>query len=405
MTREGHGGAETRRRITIVSRIYTPEPSAGSMRLQALVSELVRRGHDVRVITTKPPRHIPLTPSDGEVVHRWPVLRDRAGYVRGYLQYMSFDIPVFLRLIFGRRTDVYVVEPPPTTGVVARVAARIRRRPYVYYAADIWSDAAQMTGAAGWVIRAVRQMETFALRGAADNLIVSDGVVRRITELAPTAEMTTVGHGVDTALFTPEGPSIAEACDVVYVGTMSEWHGAGVAVEALALVMRDDPEVTAAFIGQGADKPALQAAARRHGIADRIRFLPPVPAAVAASWTRSARVALATLKPGQGYDFAVPTKLYAAMAAGTPVAFAGPEPLRSVVQEERLGASAPFEAEAYADAIRALLAANDGSPRTELAEWAERHVSARAVAERAADAVLRASVGRVVEDAGRSLQA
>src|SRR5690606_31466811 len=105
---------------------------------------------------------------------------------RGYLQYMSFDIPVFLRLIFGRRTDVYVVEPPPTTGVVARVAARIRRRPYVYYAADIWSDAAQMTGAAGWVIRAVRQMETFALRGAADNLIVSDGVVRRITELAPT---------------------------------------------------------------------------------------------------------------------------------------------------------------------------------------------------------------------------
>lgn len=389
-------GAQTpdvgsRRRITIVSRIYTPEPSAGSMRLQALADELLRRGQQVRVVTTKPPRSIPAGPSSGECIARWPVLRDRAGYVRGYLQYMSFDLPVFLRILFGPRADVYVVEPPPTTGAVVRVAAWLRRTPYVYYAADIWSDAAQMTGAADWVIRAVRGVEKLALRGARDNLVVSDGVVARIAEMAPGAAMETVGHGVDTDLFAPDGPRLDDPYDVVYVGTMSEWHGAGVAIDALAAVMAEDASLRAAFIGQGADKEALQAAAEAHGISDRVLFLPPIPAAEAAMWVRSARVALATLKPGEGYDFAVPTKLYAAMAVGTPVAYSGPEPLRSLVAESKLGTSASFDADEYARALRELLARSHGTPEQHLVDWAHRNVSARSVASRAADAVLRAA--------------
>ncbi|MDO5500237.1 MAG: hypothetical protein Q4F67_11230 [Propionibacteriaceae bacterium] len=36
-----------------------------------------------------------------------------------------------------------IVEPPPTTGLVVRVACALRRTPYVYYAADLWSVAAE----------------------------------------------------------------------------------------------------------------------------------------------------------------------------------------------------------------------------------------------------------------------
>ena len=79
-----------------------------------------------------------------------PVLRDEAGYVRGYAQYMSFDLPLALRLLAGRRPDLVVAEPPPTTGAVVRVIAALRGVPYAYYAADVWSDASQATGAPGW---------------------------------------------------------------------------------------------------------------------------------------------------------------------------------------------------------------------------------------------------------------
>ncbi|WEK62696.1 MAG: glycosyltransferase family 4 protein [Candidatus Microbacterium colombiense] len=389
MARDHGGQVEPRpHRITIVSRIYAPEPSAASLRLEALTREFTRRGHEVRVLTTRPPRDAVSASHGGAVIDRWPVLRDRSGYVRGYLQYMSFDVPLFLRMVFGPRADAYVIEPPPTTGAVARLASRIRRRPYVYYAADIWSDAAQMTGAAGWVIGVVRWLERFALRGADSNLVVSDGVVSRIASLAPGAKTSPVGHGVDTELFSPRGPHIADPADIVYMGTMSEWHGAGVAVEALAIVMSADPHVTAAFIGQGADRDALHAAAIAHGIGDRVRFLPPVPAEEAAMWLRSARIALATLQPGKGYDFAVPTKLYAAMAAGTPVAYSGPEPLRTLVSEDGLGTSAAHNAADYAEAISELLRRSDGEPVQHLVDWAEKHVSSVSVAGRAADAVL-----------------
>src|SRR3546814_10831501 len=37
------------------------------------------------------------------LVRRARVLRDAAGYVRGYLQYMSFDIPLAVRLLLARR--------------------------------------------------------------------------------------------------------------------------------------------------------------------------------------------------------------------------------------------------------------------------------------------------------------
>lgn len=376
-------------RIAVVSRIYTPEPSAGSMRLQALVDELVGRGHQVTVVTTKPPKSIVASDHNApEEIRRWPVLRDRAGYVRGYLQYLSYDVPLFFRVLFAKRPDVYVVEPPPTTGAVMRVAAWLKRRPYVYYAADIWSDAAQLTGAAGWVVKAVRLVEKYVLNGAAQNLVVTDGVDQRVGTLAPRASTATVGHGVDTELFSPDGPGVDAPADIVYVGTMSEWHGASVAVEALAEVMQSDDDVTAVFIGQGADKDTMERAVKEHGLAARIRFLAPVPSADAARWLRSARVALATLKPGGVYDFAVPTKLYAAMAAGTPIAYAGPQMLQSLVAEHDLGEAAAFDVNEYAQAIRRLLARSDGRPNRRLVEWAQANVSARAVAARAADATV-----------------
>ena len=109
-------------------------------------------------------------------MRRFPVLRDRAGYVRGYVQYLSFDVPLFFRVLFGRRVHAIVAEPPPTTGFFVRLAAAIRRTPYIYYAADIWADGASQTGAPAWIVRVVKTIERFAMRGAKTVLSVSDSL-------------------------------------------------------------------------------------------------------------------------------------------------------------------------------------------------------------------------------------
>ena len=379
-------------RITLVTRIFLPEPSAASQRLAALAGALAERGDSVTVLTSTPPRVRRAEPSPrGYRIRRWPVLRDRAGYVRGYLPYLSFDVPALFRVLFSRHVDVVVVEPPPTTGMAVRIACALRRTPYVYYAADVLSLAAASTGAPGVVLRVVRWLESRALRGAAHVVAVSDGVAHAVRELAPTARVSIVGHGVDPVSFRADVPPQEPEVDAAYVGTASEWHGAGVFATALKALDIRGVRPRVAFVGQGSDWEQLAAE-----LADlpHVTFGPPVDAESAARRLRGARVALASLRPHIGYDFAVPTKMYSALAVGTPVVLSAPPSLRAVVENADLGWACDDSAAAVADAIEDAVA-SEPSPgrRAAIAEWAVANVSATAVAGRVIDAIDEAAAG------------
>lgn len=87
-------------RVTIASRIFAPEPAAASFRLAALAAALADAGHDVTVLTSRLPRGMVEAAPDARLtIRRAPVLRDRTGAVRGYVPYLSFDIPLFFRLL------------------------------------------------------------------------------------------------------------------------------------------------------------------------------------------------------------------------------------------------------------------------------------------------------------------
>lgn len=377
-------------RVVVCTRIYAPEPSAASLRLQALVRELSTRA-DVRVLTTRPPDESYEADDANADVRRWPVLRDAAGYVRGYLPYLSFDVPLFLRILFGRRADVYVCEPPPTTGVAVRVATALLRRPYVYYAADIWSDASMSTNAPSAVVRVVAGIERAALRGASEILVVTEGVRDRVADLVPRTVSHVVGHGVDFTKFSADGPHVEHPADIVYVGSASEWHGAEVALDAVIEVLRSNAGLTAAFVGQGSSWNRMRHEAAGSDVADRIAFFDSVPPEAAARWLRGAKVSVATLAPGQGYDFAVPTKLYASVAVGTPVVYAGPEPVRSLIDEQELGVGCDYDRAALVEALGAVIDGKAVFARADLIAWAAHNVSSAAVARRAADVVISAA--------------
>ncbi len=379
-------------RVTIVSRIYRPEPSAASFFLGAVADELVRRGDDVLVLTARPPRGTP-TPPTRERVRTAPVLRDDNGYVRGYLPYLSFDVPVFFRLLVSRRADVVLVEPPPTTGIVVRAACTLRGIPYVYDAADVWSDAADMATTSPLVVRVLRRIERWALRGARALVTISAPVVERVRALGVTRPVEVTGFGADTGSFTYlDRPREAV---FVYAGSYSAWHGAEIVLDALALLRRDGVAVRVAFIGNG-ERELLAARAAELGIADAVDFLPArdpadlVPVLAAASGT------VATLRPGTGYEYAFTSKAYSSLAAGCPVVFAGPGPtgpfLQAAAAHVRAGAAVPYDARALAEAMSDLLAdPPTAGDRAALAEWTAREHSLAAVAGRVA-AVLGATV-------------
>ncbi len=396
-------------RVTVVSRIYLPEPAAASYRLAALVSALRADGDHMTVLTTKPGKTVtsdPTAPEGAEPagrvrVKRWPVLRDSSGYVRGYVPYLSFDLPVFFRVLFSPRPDVLVVEPPPTTGTAIRVACGIRRIPYVYYGADIWSDAAATTGASAFVVGALRKVERWVWRGATTVLSVSAGVTERMRELEPTVKPDEIGNGIDTELFTPgdEPPPASEERYFLYAGTASEWHGAGIFAAAMRRVHSVDPSLRLIYLGHGAQTEQI-----KQSCADLppgvVQFLPRAAAAETAVWLRGAVAAVASVEPGRGYDFAFPSKALAAAACGTPVVYAGAGPAGEVITEAGLGAAVEMDESQVAAALLAAakqaIAAAD-SPDEMLAArqrrrgWVIDNASLGSVALRAAAAVHRAA--------------
>lgn len=382
-----HGG--TPRRVRIVTRLFTPEVAAAAFRLRVIADAFDELGAEVDVVTTRPPGKSAI--DDGHLrVRRWPVLRDASGNVRGYLQYMSFDIPLLVRLLFGRR-DLTIVEPPPTTGVMVRVMCGLHRRPYVYYAGDVWSDGVASMSAPRPVIWLMRALETWALRGATRVLCVSEEVAERVGDLGvPPERRVVVGNGVDTTVFNPAVAPFEGASDFVYTGTMSEWQGADVFIRALAMVRAEFPAARLTFLGQGSASSELAVLAEEicPGAVDFKGVLPP---AECASWIRGARAAMVSIKPHIGYDFAKPTKIYAATACGTPVVFAGIGAGQQLVASESLGWAPGYEVEQVAAAMRGALTL-ESNRAAELSQrcvsWTSQHASLRAQGLAAAQTVL-----------------
>ena len=381
-------------RVVIATRLFPPEVSAGAFRLNELASGFIRRSCRVRVVTTTPPTTAPATvvARPGLQLSRFPVLRDAGGNVRGYIQYLSFDIPLVIRML-ATRYDIAVSEAPPTTGAVVSVISRLKRKPYAYYAADLWTDGLTALKAPRLVIALMRAFEGHVMRHASTVLSISDEVTIRIREFGVDADrIATVGNGVDTSIFRPDGPvAPSEHPYLIYTGTMSEWQGADIFVRAMPRVLERFPDAQLRFFGQGASEAELRRLAAELA-PENVFFGGVIAPHDAAGWIRGAAAALVSIVPGLGYDFARPTKTYAAAACGTAVVFAGVGSGATLVRDNGLGEYAEFTAEAVGDAmIRALEAHASGESARQRAHrvtWTEQNASLQAIGDAAAQAVL-----------------
>lgn len=379
-------------RVAIATRIFAPEPGAAAFRLAALAEALQAGGHETLVLTVRPPTRLRNEADAADYrIRRWPVLRDSSGYVRGYLQYLSFDVPLFFRILFGKKMDAIIVEPPPTTMLFATMAAWLRRIPVFSYAADVWSDATRSTGAPDAVVRAVRRMESFAWNRSRGVFAVNEGVAVRVRDIATNSIVETVGNGVDTKIFTPTGTAatLTDSADqetvryAIYSGTASEWQGADVFIRAIAQLSQTEMKVEIVFLGQGTALPELQRLSKSLNV--KARFLDPVPPAEAAEWMRGATMSLASILPEAGYDFAYPTKIFAAWGCGIPVLYAGPGPARKTLNEHSfLGEGVDHDVTAVADAMRRIFARAKPDSAS-IAGWAQENVSLAGVAHRVVD--------------------
>ena len=346
--------------VMIVSRIYLPEAAAASFRLAGVAKALREKGVEVEIVTTTPPPG--LQASDQDRVRRFPVLRDKEGYVRGYLQYLSFDIPAFFRVLFSPRATVTLVEPPPTTGFFMRIASKLLGVPYVYYLPDLWG-AASASFAPKIVVKAVKALEAFAVRGAVAVIAVNEEIAETARAMGAKS-VHLIPNGIDTDTFTNEveplsrvereDNGLGDAPYFIYTGTASEWQGASIFISALAQVIDTIPHHLV-FLGKGSDWDLLREQAAKPELNGRAHVLETLPPCETARWIAGADAGLVSIKAGAGYDHAYPTKVLSTLACGTPVIYAGPGPAREDIEAHSLGSCANYSAISVARAFQEII--------------------------------------------------
>ena len=239
-----------------------------------------------------------------------------------------------LRILFGRpRPDVIVAaSSPPLLGLVAALAARVRRIPYALWTMDVYPEALQ----AEWpwarrppiasILRAAARLQSGQ---SALIVTLSEDMAdrvrphvreRSVVEVVPIwSDVNDAAESTVSALRAERGWN-AEDLVLMYSGNMGRGHRIAEFLEAARRLGPDGP--IWAFVGGGSKRPEVEQFRRDHPEA-RLQTLPYTSDAALGASLRSANVHLVSLST-KWQGLIVPSKLPAAFAVGRPVLFVGP---------------------------------------------------------------------------------
>ena len=143
---------------------------------------------------------------------------------------------------------------------------------------------------------------------------------------------------------------------LVYAGSLDMRWGIDLPIRAMPLLLQKFPDIQLIIAGRGQAEQELHQLVISLGIQKHVRFegfvsYPDLPALLAL-----ADIGIATSRQNDFRKYASPLKLVEYMAAGLPVICSGGGEAEKMIEESGAGVNIPFEAEAFADAVRLLLA-------------------------------------------------
>lgn len=152
-----------------------------------------------------------------------------------------------------------------------------------------------------------------------------------------------VANGVDTRRTTPAERPVAAAhgpFTLGFVGTLKAWHGVETLVDALALLVRRDPDHRLLLVGDGPLAGGLRDRAHRLGVADHVEATGAVPPSGVPRLLARMDVAVAPYPAHDTFYFS-PLKVYEYLAAGLPVVASEVGPLPELLAHGLLGELVP----------------------------------------------------------------
>jgi colanic acid biosynthesis glycosyl transferase WcaI len=314
-------------KIVFVNRFFHPDLAPTAQLAADVAFDLAAAGREVHAVTSRlaydgsGPGYAAEETVRGVQVHRvWTTRFGRGSLAGRALDYLSFYCSALLALaIMLKPNDIVVAKTdPPLISVVAALAALLRGARLVNWLQDVFPEAAarsgmrMLAGPLGWVARAKRN---WSLRRAAVNVVLGDRMAAEVARLVPDARLRVVPNWADGAAIRPmpagesslrrewgfEGKFV-----VGYSGNLGRVHDCETLLSA-ARLLAAEPAVVFSFTGGGFHF------ARLRGY---------VPEARLSEGLAACDIHLVTLLP-ELEGLVVPSKFYAAAAAGRAVIFVG----------------------------------------------------------------------------------
>lgn len=370
--------------ILLIHQAFAALDEAGGTRHHELARFLARRGHRVTIIAS-PVSYLtgglsaasPSTAEEGvRVLRAFTYSALHRSFFHRVLAFFSFMVSSFFLGLRVRKVDlVWGTSPPIFQGVTAWLLARLKRVPFLFEVRDLWPDFAIAVGVLTnrLLIRMSYWLERFLYRHADRVLVNSPGFVDHVRGRGG-REVAVVPNGADPSMFDPQADGLAfrqahglgDRFVVLYAGAHGLSNDLGVVLSA-ADRLRDRADLVFVFVGDGKDKPLLQARAVELGLPNVV-WVPPVPKSGMALALAAADACLAILKPLDWYRTTYPNKVFDYMAAGRPVLLAIDGVIREVVERAGCGVFVrPGDPDALAAAIASLAADRAAARRMGLA--------------------------------------
>lgn len=338
--------------VLLIHQAFVALDEAGGTRHAEFARYLARQGHRVTVITS---RVSYLTGgeaakgdegADGVTILRVATLSGlHRSFVRRMFNFMSFTWSAFWAGLRVKDVDVvWGTTPPIFQAASAWALARLKRARFLLEVRDLWPAFAVAVGVLRnpILIAASQWLERFLYRHADTLLVNSPGFVAHVKQHGA-REVRIVPNGTDASMFDPntDGAAFREKHKLegkfvaLYAGAHGLSNDLGVMLNA-ADELRDDKRIALVLVGDGKDKPKLQAQAVQMQLPN-LHFIEPLPKQQMATALAAADVCVAILKPLKLYATVYPNKVFDYLAAGRAVVLAIDGAIRQVVEDADAG--------------------------------------------------------------------
>ena len=325
----------------ILTQYYPPETGAPQNRLQGLALFLQSKGHRVKVFTAMPNyplnavypgyRNKLFTKEEigGVLVYRsWIFVPSARSVPARLLNYFSFVLTSFFRLLLKSRPDYLFCESPPLfLGITAVCIAKIKCTKLLFNVSDLWPESAEKLGIVRnrLLLKISYHLEHWIYRNAHVISGQTKGIVNSISTRFPQKKIVWMPNGADSELFDFNVTTLnwrekwncaSDTLVLLYAGIFGHAQGLPVILDVAGRLL--NYPIKFVLVGDGPERLFLENQVKKRELVNVVLY-PPVARTTVLSMIKACDIYWVPLKKLDLFKGAIPSKIFEPMALGKPV--------------------------------------------------------------------------------------